>query len=33
MAHEQVVAFGTHDKLLKTSKIYQDLYTKESLNS
>ena len=29
----QVVASGTHNKLLKTSKIYQDLYNSETLNS
>ena len=29
----QVVATGTHEELLKTSKIYKDLYTTESLNS
>ena len=31
--HGQVVAKGTHEELLKTSKIYRDLYTTESLNS
>ena len=29
----QVVAQGTHNKLLKTNKIYKNLYTTESLNS
>lgn len=29
----QIVASGTHNELLKTNKIYKDLYKKESLNS
>ena len=29
----KVVASGNHDYLLKTNKIYQNLYKKESLNS
>ena len=29
----KVVAEGSHKELLKTSKIYKNLYTKESLNS
>ena len=31
--HGQVVASGTHEELLKSSKIYKELYTTESLNS
>ena len=29
----KVVAYGNHNKLLKTNDIYKNLYTKESLNS